>query len=155
MVYLRTEHLILRTPQSNEVLQYATINELRATSKNEVQRTMLEWQGRGAVQVFLILPNVQWHADLVVSEGTVVGFIQIAPVGRNEVSFRTFPSARGRGYMKEACVATFTHWLWMGGGGLFVETRRDNVPVVNLMNGFGLDGVKGCWAGGSISWNFG
>lgn len=59
--------------------------------------------------------------------------------------------------MKEALRGTFTYYFqrWRNRL-LYVETRNDNLAVVRMMQGFGLQGHRGEWSNvGSVWWSFG
>ncbi|KAH7312064.1 hypothetical protein BKA65DRAFT_484657 [Rhexocercosporidium sp. MPI-PUGE-AT-0058] len=154
---INTSRLLIRSTRPQETQAYGLINELRG-SPQDWHTDWASWSSRGAKQLFIILrgyhnPNINAPS---VAEGMVIGFIKIAG-SRNEVSFRTHPSFRGEGIMKEALRATFTYIFqrWRNIQ-LYVETRSDNLAVVRMMQEFGLQGQRGGWSSvGSVWWNFG
>ncbi|KAG4432735.1 hypothetical protein IFR05_011791 [Cadophora sp. M221] len=156
-ININTSRLLIRSIRLQETQAYGTINELRG-SPQDWYADWATWSNRGAIQLFIILRgyyNPSSNAPSV-AEGTVIGFIKIVG-SRNEVSFRTHPSFRGQGTMKEALRATFTYFFqrWRNRQ-LYVETRNDNLAVVRMMQGFGLQGHRGEWSNvGSVWWSFG
>ena len=154
-VAFNTNRLLVRSIRAEESQAYGRINDFRGSPQGWYQE-WAEWERNGALQLFIILRGRYEYGAPTVAEGTVVGFIKIIPNG-NQVSFRTHPNFRGRGYMKEALRYAFEYVLdrWRGRD-LFVETRRDNLAVIRMMENLGLRGQAGNgFPGGSVFWRFG
>ncbi|KAH6705145.1 hypothetical protein BKA61DRAFT_580931 [Leptodontidium sp. MPI-SDFR-AT-0119] len=129
-ININTSRLLIRSIHPQETQAYGRINELRG-SPQDWYTDWASWSNRGAIQLFIILRGYHNPSSRApsVAEGTVIGFIKIAG-SRNEVSFRTHPSFRGQGTMKEALRGTFTYYFqrWRNRL-LYVETRNDNLAV--------------------------
>ncbi|KAL2062265.1 hypothetical protein VTL71DRAFT_6531 [Oculimacula yallundae] len=152
-----TPRLLIRYIGPHETEAYGRINELLGTPE-DWYNDWAEWSTRGATQLFIIQrgfrsPNTNAP---VVAEGTVARFIKIVPP-MNEISFRIHPFFRGQGLMKEALRGLFNYlFQTYPNYQVYIETRRDNLPVIRMMEGFGLQGQNGNWSEvGSVVWRFG
>ncbi|KAH7390167.1 hypothetical protein BKA64DRAFT_710725 [Cadophora sp. MPI-SDFR-AT-0126] len=155
LVRFNTQRLLIRSVRAEESQAYGRINQLQY-GPQEWYREWAEWENRGSLQLFIILRGQYRYGASTVTEGTVVGFIKIIANG-NQVSFRTHPEFRRQGYMREALLSTFQEFVnrWRGRD-LFVETGRDNLTVIRMMESFGLRGQDGNgFPGGSVFWRFG
>lgn len=155
---MHTPRLLIRSVKLEEYRTYGVVNDLHVDDRT-LYDTIREWDARGSLQFSLILKNGQGPASLSVRDGSVNGFVQLLTEhnGYSELSFRTYPSARGKGFMKEALWTVF-HYAFnsLHCRYLYVETGADNIAARALMDSFGLRGSRGSgWNVESVVYTFG